>query len=289
MHQTNITVKRIAQSSLNHEAAKQWITEILGFSEYEIPELDPENGVTPAALIIMMAAKRCYMAFDVGKNPNITRVRKDLASYLDNILKSGHGSVCEHVSFTYAIDGVTRVFTGEMNRHRAGVAISEGSMRYIRMDDIGFWMPEIFKEDNAVLRAVIPKEVVTDKALESNKLLSQQIFRKAFQADEQNIEFLNSIWNINDEKMDFKAKKILTSAFRRIIGMGVSTGGVWTVNVRALRHILALRGNKEHAEEEIYCVADMIADDMIKEEPLLFGDFEKDPDTGIWKPKYPKV
>ena len=70
-----------------------------------------------------MAAKRCYMSFEAGLNPNVTRVRKDLTEYLDNVLKSGHGSVLEHATYTFAIENVSRVFTGELNRHRAGVGI----------------------------------------------------------------------------------------------------------------------------------------------------------------------
>lgn len=289
MHNKEITVTRIAQSNLDLEGARHWIKNILGFEDYEIPELNPAEGITPAALIVMMAAKRCYMAFDVGKNLNLTRVRTDLAEYLENIFKAGHGSVLEHVSFTYAIEGVTRVFTGEMNRHRAGVAISEGSMRYIRLDDLGFWMPDIFQESDDRLRKLIPASKMTDFDVKTSKEESQSIMKKAFLQMEANVAALGLIWDVGSPELGFGAKKLLTSAFRRVIGMGVSTGGVWTVNIRALRHILTMRGEKTHAEEEIYRVADLIADDMSKSEPLLFGDFHKDPTTGVWSPLYPKV
>ena len=85
----------------------------------------------------------------------------------------------------------------------------------------------------------------------------------------------------------FAEKKILTSCFRRIIGTGVSTGGVWTMNMRAARHMIALRST-EHAEEEIAYVFGKIAEIMTKQEPMLFGDFEKI-NNNFWQPKYHKI
>ena len=98
----------------------------------------PEGAVkSTGERIVELAGRRCYLAFQPGKlNPNVQRIREDIADYCENILKSGHGSVLEHVNFTFAIENVSRVFTGEMNRHRAGMAISEGSMRFIRYTDI---------------------------------------------------------------------------------------------------------------------------------------------------------
>jgi thymidylate synthase (FAD) len=119
------------------------------------------------------------------------------------------------------------------------------------------------------------------------KIVTQDLLDKAFRGVEGIYLDLCNLWGIEDMK-DFGEKKRLTSMFRRIIGMGVSTGGVWTLNARALRHIMAMRGSS-HAEEEIYDVFDKhIIPVMVADEPLLFGDFEKKED-GSWVPKYPKV
>src|SRR6185312_802422 len=85
--------------------------------------------------------------FQPSLNPNLTKVRKDMVEYLDNVLKQRHGSVLEHAVFTYAVNGCSRVFTGEKNRHRVGTAISERSMRYVRMDDLEYWVPPVFRDD----------------------------------------------------------------------------------------------------------------------------------------------
>lgn len=104
---------------------------------------------------------------------------------------------------------------------------------------------------------------------------------------------LEKIWELNaggrmgpDKAAGFTAKKLLTSMFRRLIGMGISTGGTWTMNYRAIRHIAQLRGSM-HAEEEIFEVASQIIEIAREEEPYIFGDFRL-LDTG-WTPNFAKV
>lgn len=287
MHNVEIEVYPLAKTQVDRTAVRKWLDH-LGANEYEIPAGET---ATDPALLIALAAKRCYMSFQPGLNPNVSKVRKDMTEYLDNVLKSGHGSVLEHGVWSFAIEGVSRVFTGEMNRHRAGVAISEGSMRFIRFDNIAWWMPNSLRdgdklcEDGTIEQDACAKHGYS-AASPTKKAKSREIFNRAFQQMEQNYTELCDVWGI--EKMDkFSQKKILTSCFRRIVGMGCATGGVWSMNIRAVRHILAMR-TTEHAEEEIYHVFSKIAEIMVQDEPQLIGDFEQDA-QGFWKPKYWKV
>lgn len=277
MHHTNIEVFKIAQTRVNWSAVFDWLKFIGVLDPAKvISSLHIENG-SDAAALIALCGKRCYASFDVesGLNPNVTKIRTDLAEYITNILKSGHGSVLEHATWSFAIENVSRVFTGEMNRHRAGVAVSEGSMRYIRFDDIGFTMPSSLNMDDH------------DDPLQMQKANTIELIEMAFANQEALYLDLCRIWKIGEMK-DFDQKKRLTSLFRRIIGMGVSTGGVWTLNARAARHIMAMRGSK-HAEEEIYDVfGKIIIPRMMKDEPLLFGDFVQD-EEGSWIPKHAKI
>jgi thymidylate synthase (FAD) len=94
------------------------------------------------------------------------------------------------------------------------------------------------------------------------------------------------LWDIDGMK-EFKGKKQITSCLRRIIPMGVATGGVWTMNMRAMRHIIEVR-TSAHAEEEIFLAFGLIAKEMQKLEPRLFSDFTQSPE-GWWIPKYHKV
>ena len=227
------------------------------------------------AHLVKLCAKRCYMSFEVGLNPNITRVRRDLAEFITNILEIKHGSVLEHVVYSFALEGVSRVFTAEMNRHRAGTAISEGSMRYIAFDDIPFWIPlSIQNVEGESPHIRLAKE------------RSREVFIKTFEQAQENYAQLLKIWNYREEVKAFSQKKKLTSMFRRIIPIGVATGGVWSGNLRALRHIFTMRCSPA-AEEEICLVAGLMLKKMMESEPLIFGDFHLV--NGYWTPKYIKV
>lgn len=267
-----ISVRILAKTTVDRLAVRKWLDE-LGADEFEIP---PEKAIADPALLVALAAKQCYMAFQPGINPNVTKVRKDLVSYLDNILKQRHGSVLEHAVFTFGINGCSRVFTGEMNRHRAGVAISERSMRYIRYDTISFWMPECFRDD--------PND---PPHIKEKKSISRIILNDAFGHDERMMAQFNEVWKEElSPDSTFHLKKVLTSAFRRGIGMGIATGGVWTLNARALRHVMALRTDPS-AEEEIAHVMRKVCVRMIQELPELFGDFKETVDSAFipehWK------
>jgi thymidylate synthase (FAD) len=216
----------------------------------------PDATLTEAESVVGYAAKSCYQSFRVGINPNIERVRDDWDAFFANIIRQGHGSVMEHATYTYAIEGCTRVFTAEMNRHRAGVAISERSLRYCRFDDIVYW---------------IPRSIAT---LDEKSRATCGIFDEVFAFVEEKYKQLEHLWDVNS--LSFADKKKVTSMMRRIIPMGVCTGVVYTFSLRALRHILTLR-TSEAAEEEIAYVCGMIMDDICKREPRLMALLEEHP------------
>jgi len=310
MKNVNIDVFLIAQTKVNVTEIRRWLDYLNVSDDYVIPT---DEIVTDPALLIALAAKRCYKSFEVGLNPNVTKVRSDWTEYLDNVLKSGHGSVCEHATYSFAIEGVSRVFTGEMNRHRAGVAISEGSMRYIRFNDIPYWVPTSIRltyEESMALEQIkdqlaadpIPAKDITIKLLVSRldptkqeagrlalkKTKTQEIFAKHFGQTDANYDAIQEVWAEElAPTSKFHGKKQVTSMMRRIIPMGVATGGTWTLNIRALRHVLALRASPE-AEEEIALVFSKIGVLMAEKEPMLFGDFTQTIE-GYWVPKYRKV
>lgn len=267
----DISIHCLAHTIIDALEVRKWLDK-LGVNEFDLP---PRGEVSSPALLIALAAKRCYLAFEPGLNPNVTKVRSDYTEYFDNILRQGHGSVLEHATYSYAIEGLSRVATAELNRHRAGWAISEGSLRFIRFDEIPFWMPDSFRDAQG-----------DDLDLQVRKTKSRQLFRDAFAQMERTYAEFCDIWQMDEGDKNFAYKKRVTSAARRIVGMGVSTGGVWTGNIRALRHVIAMRTDPA-AEEEIAHVFTMIAQDIIKREPMLFQDFK--PMAGGYQPQHWKV
>lgn len=292
-----IEVFRIGHTVVDKDEVARWMKHI-GADEFEIPD---DGAVSNPALLIALAGKRCYMSFQAGLNPNVTRIRKEYVDYFDNILNSGHGSVLEHSVYNFAIEGVSRVFTAEMNRHRAGWAISEGSLRFIRFDkNIPYWEPDSIKGPDVLdgqtctilcNEAAIPclreGRIVLD-TVEKKQHATRAIFRDAFLSQEKSYAVMQAIWA--DElapESKFKGKKEITSMMRRIVGLGVATGGVWSGNIRALRHVFTMRASAQ-AEEEMLHVFSRVIVKMAEKEPLLFGDFHQD-DAGYWRPRYMKV
>jgi len=273
MREVTPNVYLIGRSEINFHAARQWLDSIgantFTFTEYA-------DGLSSGQELVRLAGKRCYMSFEPGLNPNVQRVRTDMADFIENILKVGHGSVIEHASYTFAIENVSRVFTGEMNRHRAGMAISEGSMRFIRFTDMPFWRPTSLQVQDD-----------DPESMKEKKRMTWEVFKDVIAKVESSYRLLEELWAEElAPTSTFAQKKHLTSMFRRIVPMGVATGGIWTGNLRALRHIFTMRCAPS-AEEEILLVASMMLEMMMKAEPLFFRDFEKV--NGYWQPKYMKV
>ena len=226
---------------------------------------DDPGDATAASDLTEFGGRLCYKSWTEGLNPNVTRIRKDHAAYIANIIASGHGSVLEHASFSLALGNVSRVLTHELVRHRAGVAISQESLRYVRLTEIPFWFPE-WAEDDAELTA---RSADILQALEAHQAWMTEHF------------------GLDDPGVPFAEKKHTTSFMRRFLPDGTATQILLTANARALRHIITVR-TEPHAEEEIRLVAGMIAELMTAEEPLLFGDFRQQ-DDGSWVPRHRKV
>lgn len=264
----------IGQTKLVVPQATKWLADH-GVTETGLSRLLTQDN---AEQLIELCGRRCYLSFEPGLNPNVTKIRADSAAYLTNILKVGHGSVLEHASFTLALENVSRVFTAEMNRHRAGMAISEGSMRYIRFDrGIPYWEPTSIRD------ATGDTEEVYLKKAETRRLLA-----RAFEQADETYQALAKVWaNELAPESTFATKKQLTSMMRRVIPIGVATGGVWSGNVRALRHVFTMRCAKE-AEEEICHVATLMLQQVKQAIPNLLKDFKPDGE-GYWRPEFVKV
>ncbi len=275
MRNVDIEIFCTAQTKVNKMEVKRWLKSI-GAENFDVPT---EGACTDPALMIALAAKRCYMSFEPGLNPNVTKVRKDLTEYLDNVLKSGHGSVLEHACYTFAIENVSRVFTAEMT------LTENDEWAFNKVAD---WagMTQDEKNDQHNYEPTAADE--RDAEIAHKKIRTKAVFNRHFRITEEHYAELQDIWK--DElapESKFHGKKQVTSMIRRIIPMGVATGGVWTMNLRAVRHIIALRST-DGAEEEIAYVFGKIAKYITEQEPMLMGDFTQD-EHGFWTPKYKKV
>ncbi len=221
-----------------------------------------DSPLNDGELLVEFGGRVCYRSWEPGLNPNVTRVRTDQREYFANVLRCGHGSVLEHANWSFALRNVSRVFTHELVRHRAGSAFSQESLRYVRLTDIGFRVPP---------------------ALEP---IRDQVVSIVEQLEDFQVSAAETL-DLDGEGMPFHIKKEITSALRRLAPIGLSTDIIWTANARTLRHVIEMR-TAEGAEEELRLVFDRIARIMQAEAPGLFQDFARQED-GAWVPEHRKV
>ncbi len=87
-----------------------------------------------------IAGRLCYMSF-AKPRPGGNQ------AYIDRILSVKHGSVLEHAVWNFIITGVSRTFTHELVRHRAGFGYSQLSQRYVDESTADFVEPDCIADD----------------------------------------------------------------------------------------------------------------------------------------------
>lgn len=80
-------------------------------------------------LTVALAARLCYSKVGIEElKQKLTS--SDINAFLDKIMSLGHQSVLEHASFTFGIEGISRVTSHQLVRHRVA-SYSQQSQRYV--------------------------------------------------------------------------------------------------------------------------------------------------------------
>lgn len=160
---------------------------------------------------VALAAKLCYSKSTISDlNDKISS--KDQSQFIHKLMDMGHESVMEHASFTFGIEGVSRVLLAQLTRHRIA-SFSVQSQRYVSYDKgFGFIVPESI--------ASLGEEAV-------RKYHEQMRIIEGWYTDWQ--QQLGG----NGEKANEDARFVLPNACETRIML--------TMNVRELRHFFALR------------------------------------------------
>ena len=208
-----------------------------------------------------LAGRVCYMSFGAKQG------RKSNAQYMDNIIGSGHGSVLEHGVWNFIIAGVSRSFTHELIRHRAGWGYSQLSQRYVDESTADFVEPDVIAQDPA-----------------AHDLWSRSI-TASHQAYRELVDRLGEVVDESYPGMSKTAKrKMARQAARSVLPNATETKIFVSANARALRHFIELRGGPA-AEPEIRKVAVKLLRIMRQEAPNIFKDFDEvaleDGTTGV--------
>lgn len=181
---------------------------------------------------VYLAARVCYSKVSVEELKEEANEDK-IKALIRKVVRSGHHSVLEHASFTFGVEGVSRVTTHQLVRHRIA-SYSQQSLRWV---------------DASNMEIVVPPSVsVVKEALE--------IFEEAAKKVK---DAYNKLVSLGIPKEDA----------RFIIPQGVSSEIVFTMNARELHHFFRLR-LCSRAQWEIRELAYLALLEVRKVAPIIF-------------------
>lgn len=188
---------------------------------------DPERTVAAAARL-------CYApigAMRILAELSPTQVER----LLRQVIQAGHHSVLEHASFTFAIEGISRVTSHQLVRHRLA-SYSQQSQRYVAYDHLEY---------------VTPPAIAADAALQARYDAAMQAAHALY----------ISLQEAGIDQED--ARYVLPNA--------TTTHMVVTMNARELRHFFTLRCCNR-AQWEIRALAHAMRRAVQDAAPILFED-----------------
>lgn len=197
-----------------------------------------------------LGGRTCYLSFGARQG------RKSNADYLAHLIEMQHGSVLEHAAWNFLITGVSRSFSHELVRHRAGWSYSQLSQRFVDESTADFIEPDV---------------IATDPELHRLWLRAIEVSHKAYG---QLVEKLAEKIDRDHPHLDRTTKrKMARQAARSVLPNATETKIFVTANARALRHFVEMRAS-EGADVEIRKVAIKLLQIMQREAPNLFADYE---------------
>jgi thymidylate synthase (FAD) len=174
---------------------------------------DPER-------VIATAAKLCYSSSDIeslmeGLTPEKTE------KFLNMLFELGHESPIEHVTFTFAIEGISRACSHQLVRHRIA-SYSQKSQRYVDETQFDYVIPDSIRNCPAALQAY-------------------EYLMASIQVDYESIRGC-LIEDFINQGMDQKAaEKKANEDARMVLPNACQTSIIVTMNVRSLFNFFKLR------------------------------------------------
>ena len=89
---------------------------------------------------IALGAKLCYSRSSIS-DLEAKISAKDQSAFISKLMNMGHESVLEHATFTFGVEGVSRVLLAQLTRHRLA-SFSVQSQRYVSYENgFGYILP----------------------------------------------------------------------------------------------------------------------------------------------------
>lgn len=171
--------------------------------------------------LVAQAAKLCYSSVGVEEIEE-SLTEESTEKFINMLMNIGHESPVEHVSFTFAVEGVSRTLTHQLVRHRMA-SFSQQSQRYVKLDQFNYIVPP---------------------SIENNEK-AKEVFIKAMKQDQDNYgEIVDALYienfkglieqGIDEKTAKPKAEKMSIEDARYVFPNACETKIVFTMNARSL-------------------------------------------------------
>jgi len=190
--------------------------------------------------LIAMGAKLCYSDASVADLKNIEPEKR--SPYIERLVEMGHLSPIEHASFTFGIEGVSRVLLAQITRHRIA-SFSVQSQRYVS------------KKSNETFDFVIPPAI---------KELGGEFVEKY----KRQMDTMQDWYNEWSDALGNRGEKSNEDA-RFVLPNACGTSLILTMNARELMHFFNLRCCNR-AQWEIRALAWEMLEICLEVSPALF-------------------
>jgi thymidylate synthase (FAD) len=241
MAETKMNVTLLAHTQLS----EKFIAEL---GEY-VDNLYDNKRIDDGQAVALTAIRTCYSA-----NKPTEIVAKEGARYFGKtaadgeggsdadrlfrmIVRSGHTSTLEHITFTFAIEGVSRALLAQLTRHRVGFSFSVQSQRYVKLGS---------DDRSGGFDYVVPEKVKRIAAIDE--------FHKAMAIAQNYYDALRKLGVPAED-----ARSVLPNA--------TATNLVMTANLRALLDFYDKRRPGNGAQHEITQLAEELRKAVVEVEP----------------------
>ena len=197
--------------------------------------------------VIATAAKTCYSP---GTTEYLWRTDGDFGQFIFKLKTMSHMSPFEHASFTFGIDGVSRVLLAQLTRHRVA-SFSVQSQRYVKYDTKKVDFSDLFEIPGCIIEG--PEEVF-DSYMEA--------------LDEIASAYENLVAVLQENGL---SETEATENARYILPGSTKTNLIMTMNARELMHFFQLRCCNR-AQEEIRQLAWTMLRLLQENYPTIFSD-----------------
>ena len=209
--------------------------------------------------VVASAAKLCYSPVGVDEIQE-KMTQEQIDEFVNKLASMGHESPVEHVTFTFAIEGISRVTTHQLVRHRIA-SYSQQSQRYVKLDQFEYIVPPEIEKIPAAKKVFIETMERDQKAYDGlvNILMEEKWrqYERLELTEKERKKILNKI-----------EKEAIEDA-RYVFPNACETKIVVTMNVRSLLHFFNVRCC-ERAQWEIREMATEMLKECKKVAPILF-------------------